>query len=31
MYIPASQVVLNVAYWDGLEALMGMTSESGVF
>jgi ABC-type transport system substrate-binding protein len=31
LYLPARQVVRNVAYWDGLEALFGMTAESGVF
>jgi ABC-type transport system substrate-binding protein len=31
MYIPARQVVRNVNYWDGLEALIGMTADSGVF
>ena len=31
MYIPARQVVRNVSYWDGLEALIGMTADSGVF
>jgi ABC-type transport system substrate-binding protein len=31
LYLPARQVVRNVAYWDGLEPLFGMTTESGVF
>lgn len=31
LYLPARQVVRNVAYWDGLEPLFGMTAESGVF
>jgi ABC-type transport system substrate-binding protein len=31
LYLPARQVVRNVSYWDGLEALFGMTAESGVF
>ena len=29
--LPARQSVRNVSYWDGLEALFGMTAESGVF
>jgi ABC-type transport system substrate-binding protein len=31
MILPARQSVRNVAYYDGLEAIYGMTQESGVF
>ena len=31
LHLPARQSVRNVSYWDGLEALFGMTADSGVF